>query len=89
MSERPYTSESLAERWECSPQHVRKMLADGRLKGFKLGNKMWRISTTEVEKIEEDQCEKPSSENIGANSASSTTKEGRGSAIHSARQITH
>ena len=85
----PYTPESLAERWECSPQHVRKMLADGRLKGFKLGNKMWRISTTEVAKIEEDQCEKPSSESIGANSAPSTTKEGRGSAIRSARRITH
>jgi excisionase family DNA binding protein len=89
VSNRPYTPKSLAERWECSPQHVRKMLADGRLNGFKLGNKMWRISTTEVARIEEDQCEKPSSESIGANSASFTTKEHRGSAIRSARQITH
>ena len=60
VNERPYTPESLAERWECSPQHVRKMLADGRLKGFKLGSRMWRISTTEVAKVEGDQCEKPS-----------------------------
>jgi excisionase family DNA binding protein len=87
VTERPYTPESLARRWGCSPQHVRKMLADGHLKGFKLGNKMWRISSTEVAKIEDDQREKPSSESIGANSASSTTKEDRGSAIRLARRI--
>ena len=39
LSERPYTPQRLAERWECSPQHVRKMLADGCLKGFKLGKR--------------------------------------------------
>jgi len=89
VSERPYTPESLAERWECSPQHVRKMLADGRLKGFKLGNKMWRISTSEVAKVEDDQCEKQSSESTGANSVSfTTTREDRGSAIRWARRIT-
>jgi excisionase family DNA binding protein len=46
------TSESLAERWDCSAQHVRKMLADGRLKGLKLGHRMWRISAEEVVRVE-------------------------------------
>ena len=89
VNDRPYTPETLAERWECSPQHVRKMLADGRLKGFKLASRMWRISTTEVAKDEEDQCETLSSENIGANSALSTPREHRGSANRSARRIAH
>ena len=49
---RPYTPERLAERWECSPQHIRAMLADGRVNGFKLGGKLWRISAAEVERVE-------------------------------------
>lgn len=44
--------ESLAERWDCSPQHIRKMLADGRLRGFKLGGKLWRVSAEEVARVE-------------------------------------
>jgi len=37
MSERPYTPELLAERWQCSASVVRKMLEAGTLRGFKLG----------------------------------------------------
>lgn len=49
---RPYTPERLAERWECSAEHVRRLLATGRLHGFKLGGKLWRISAGEVERYE-------------------------------------
>lgn len=50
--ERPFTPERLAERWECSAEHIRKLLSSGRLHGFKLGGKLWRISAGEVERFE-------------------------------------
>lgn len=52
VMERPYTIERLAERWECSGEHVRRLLINGDLQGFKLGGKVWRITAKAVEAFE-------------------------------------
>ena len=51
-SKRPYTPATLAERWECSPEHVRRLLNTGQLEGFRLGDKLWRIRVEDVEEFE-------------------------------------
>jgi excisionase family DNA binding protein len=85
MSERPYTPESLGERWEISERQVRRMLASGHIKGFKLG-KLWRISAQEVTSVEARQCLTSSSERIEDNSSpSGGTLEDIASAVRSAR----
>lgn len=71
MSERPYTPERLAERWECSPQHIYNLLGRGDLHGFKLGGKLWRIAASEVERIE---CQTTASESSRADLSSSGTR---------------
>jgi len=45
---RPYTVKSLAERWQCSDEHVRKLVRSGALQAFALGGKLIRISKIEV-----------------------------------------
>ena len=49
---RALTPEDVAERWQCSPALVRAMMADGRLRGWKLGGKLWRTSLAFVEAVE-------------------------------------
>ncbi len=34
---RPYTTEALAERWDCSAQHVRDLIRAGTLRSFRVG----------------------------------------------------
>ena len=66
---RPFSPETLAERWGCSSEKVRRMYHDGELAGFRLG-KLIRIPANEVERVE---CQKPTaSENTEESSASST-----------------
>jgi excisionase family DNA binding protein len=48
---RPFSPETLAERWACSPEKVRRMYHDGELVGFRLG-KLIRIPAAEVERFE-------------------------------------
>jgi excisionase family DNA binding protein len=48
---RPFTPESLSERWECSAEKVRHMFHSGELAGFRLG-KLIRIPAIEVERFE-------------------------------------
>jgi excisionase family DNA binding protein len=48
---KPYSPESLAERWDCSAEKVRQMVHRGELDGFRLG-KLIRIPAIEVEKYE-------------------------------------
>lgn len=52
MSARPYTVASLAEHWGCSDTFVYDELHAGRLQGFKLGRKLWRIRPEAVEEYE-------------------------------------
>ena len=46
---RAYSASSLAELWGCSERHIRNMVADGRLRGFRLGGKLLRIPVDAVE----------------------------------------
>lgn len=49
--ERPYSPETLGERWGCSAEKVRLMVRNGELPGFRLG-KLIRIPAAEVERYE-------------------------------------
>lgn len=49
---RPFTPETLAERWQCSAETVRQMVRDGRLRGFRVG-RMFRIPADVVDAFEE------------------------------------
>lgn len=65
-----YSVATLADRWQCSRQHVYGMINRGELRAFKLGAKLFRIPAEEVEK-----CEAlPSLETIEASIAPSITK---------------
>lgn len=62
---KPYTPETLAERWSCTPDHVRRLCRRGGLTFFKLGKHI-RIPFDEVERYEsapaptkEDQHDEP------------------------------
>ena len=47
-----YTVEQLAERWQCTANHLYTMLREGVLTGFRIGS-MVRVSADEVRRIEE------------------------------------
>lgn len=96
MTGRPYTPETLAERWSCKPQHVRALLLRRALKGFRVG-KLWRIAADEVERYEREgeSCAHESNEpppSEGSTSGSAGTGEGTSSnsvagAIESAARL--
>ena len=65
---RPYSPETLAERWGCSSEKVRQMFHLGELHGFRLG-KLIRIPANEVERIE---CLNTGSSSTEDNGASPT-----------------
>lgn len=48
----PYTPESLARRWDCSPRHVRNLINRGELRAFRVGGKLIRIRVNVVEEFE-------------------------------------
>ncbi len=48
----PFTPETLADRWQCSARHIRNMVKDGRLRGFRVGGKLLRIGAGVVEEFE-------------------------------------
>jgi excisionase family DNA binding protein len=48
---KPFSPETLAERWGCSAEKVRQMFHRGELAGFRLG-KLIRIPASEVERFE-------------------------------------
>ncbi|TXN40662.1 helix-turn-helix domain-containing protein [Methylobacterium sp. WL119] len=43
-----YTPETLADRWQCSGNHIRNMIKRGDLAGFQYGGKLLRISAAVV-----------------------------------------
>ena len=51
MTARPFSPETLAERWACSSETVRQMCRRGELSYFRLG-KLIRIPANEVDRIE-------------------------------------
>src|SRR3954466_14013187 len=48
---KPFSPETLADRWGCSAEKIRRMYHDGDLTGFRLG-KLIRIPANEVERYE-------------------------------------
>ena len=51
LGPKPFSPETLAERWGCSAEKVRQMVHRGELQGFRLG-KLIRIKAVEVERYE-------------------------------------
>jgi excisionase family DNA binding protein len=47
----PFTTASLAKRWQCSDQHIRDLIDQGALGAFRLG-RLIRIPAAEVARIE-------------------------------------
>ena len=64
MTERPYSPETLADRWGCSAEKIRLMCRDGELASFRLG-KLIRIPAAEVERVECLNTPSPSIEDDG------------------------
>jgi excisionase family DNA binding protein len=52
--QRPFTPETLADRWACSSEKIRLMFHRGELAGFRLG-RLIRIPAVEVERFECEQ----------------------------------
>lgn len=50
QAERPYSPERLAERWDCSPEKIRRMCHGGDLAWFSLG-KLIRIPADIIHEI--------------------------------------
>ena len=62
--ERPYSPQTLADRWGCSAEKVRRMYRDGELRGFELG-KLIRIPAAEVARYECQNTPSPDTEENG------------------------
>ncbi|MBU0726413.1 MAG: helix-turn-helix domain-containing protein [Alphaproteobacteria bacterium] len=56
VSQRPYTPETLAERWGCSHQHIRDLVRTGKLPAFRVG-RLIRVRREDVETFERPQVE--------------------------------
>lgn len=65
---KPFSPETLADRWGCSAEKIRRMYHDGQIAGFRLG-KLIRIPAIEVERVE---CQNTPSENTEESASSST-----------------
>jgi excisionase family DNA binding protein len=84
---RPYTPETLADRWSCSAEQIRKMIHRGELAGFRLG-KLIRIPAIEVERFEaacSQAVENTSSSNTAENMLSRSAEVQLGDASRLAR----
>ena len=73
-----FTTRTLADRWDCSPQHIRDMIKSGDLDAFPLGPKAWRIPIEAVAKVEAQRCPRKTTNHTGSDdsktgSFSSTT----------------
>lgn len=66
MTARPFSPETLGDRWGCSSEKIRQMCRTGELAYFRLG-KLIRIPATEIERIE---CQNTDSSAIASNGAS-------------------
>lgn len=48
----PYSVKSLAERWDCSRDHIYTLIQERRLKTFSIGRRCIRVSDEEVQRWE-------------------------------------
>ena len=58
------TPRQVAERWSCSPRHVRRLCLSGELAAMRLGTD-WRISVAAVEAHEAGQTSQPAADTTG------------------------
>lgn len=72
MNARPFSPQTLADRWGCSAETVRQMCRRGELGWFSLG-KLIRIPANEVDRVE---CLNTASSGIEGNGASHTQNRG-------------
>jgi|GraSoiStandDraft_47_1057283.scaffolds.fasta_scaffold978422_2 excisionase family DNA binding protein len=49
------TTEQVAKRLNTTERTIRRMLNDKRLKGFRLGPRVWRVEEADLEKFIEEQ----------------------------------
>lgn len=47
-----FTVADLARRWRCSRRSIVDKIAGGELKAFRIGKRMYRITASEVERVE-------------------------------------
>ncbi len=71
---RPFSPETLGERWGCSPDKVRRMYRSGEIKGFKLG-KLIRIPADAVERFECQTTELPHIEDPSPSSSKTASED--------------
>ena len=69
MTGRPFSVATLAERWGCSDDVVRRLIAKGALQSFRVGA-LIRVSAAEVERYE---CSGSGSHDTGGSSPLSST----------------
>ena len=78
---KPYSTQTLAERWGCHPRTVRELIRKGELRPFRIGA-LVRIPAEEVERYE---CAIESRATVAAMRSSGTTKAERDTAARLAR----
>jgi excisionase family DNA binding protein len=71
MSGRAYTPAMVAEMWGCSEKTVRNEIAAGRLRHFRVGQKLLRIPPDAVEEYE---CQNTGSPDTGESGQSASMK---------------
>ncbi|MGY2048855.1 helix-turn-helix domain-containing protein [Methylobacterium sp. JK268] len=52
---RPLTPEQVAERWDCSANHVRNLIRRGELRAFRVGSRLLRVPPDAV--LEFERCQ--------------------------------
>lgn len=83
MSDRPYSIATLAERWGCSDDVVRRLVSQGHLQSFRVGA-LIRVSAAEVERYE---CKGSALQDTGASLSLSSTTTKDDTAVRSTREM--
>ncbi len=79
----PFTPETLAGRWQCHHTTIRKMIARGELKSFRVGGTLLRIRARDVEEFE--RCQNTDSDATETNGLQSPEQEQAESELRLAR----
>jgi len=82
MTDRPYSVATLAERWDCHEDVVRRLISRGALLSFRVGD-LIRVRASEVERYE---CNGSALQDTGAGTSSNTTMVTDATAERSARE---
>lgn len=52
LDAKPFTPDGLADRWNCSAEHVRELIRSGQLPAFRIG-KLYRIRADDIAAFEQ------------------------------------